>query len=74
LGSPRTRVQMFDNHLVHPLIGGKDLDGGSAQLCMSPLSVSLVSMRSHGFLKACRHAIVRCNELPFSTDLHPYVG
>ena len=30
--SPSGRVKMFDKHLVHPIIGGKDLDRGSAEL------------------------------------------
>jgi hypothetical protein len=47
-GSPRARVKMFDNHLVHPLIGGKNLDGGSAELRLSLLSLHLVSTRCHG--------------------------
>jgi hypothetical protein len=29
---PGTRVEMFDKHLVHALIGGKDMDCGSAEL------------------------------------------
>ena len=29
-GSPGSRVKMFDQHLVHAIIGGKDLDCGSA--------------------------------------------
>jgi hypothetical protein len=36
---------MFDKHLVHALIGGKDLDCGSAEL-----SLNLVLTRGHGFL------------------------
>src|ERR1700681_1069705 len=37
-GSPGGRVKMFDKNLVHAIIGGKDLDCGSAEL-----SVNLVS-------------------------------
>jgi hypothetical protein len=36
---------MFDKNLVHAIIGGKDLDCGSAEL-----SVNLVSTRGHGSL------------------------
>ena len=44
-GSPGGRVKMFDKNLVHAIIGGKDLDCGSAEL-----SVNLVLTRSHGSL------------------------
>jgi hypothetical protein len=44
-GFPSARVEMFDKHLVHALIGGKDLDCGSAEL-----SLNLVLTRGHGFL------------------------
>ena len=40
---------MFDNNLVHAIIGGKDLDCGSAQLS-AKLSVNLVLTRGHGSL------------------------
>jgi hypothetical protein len=30
-GSPGGRVKMFDKNLVHPIIGGKDQHGGSAE-------------------------------------------
>jgi hypothetical protein len=36
---------MFDKNLVHAIIGGKDLDCGSAEL-----SVNLVLTRGHGSL------------------------
>jgi hypothetical protein len=36
---------MFDQKLVHAIIGGKDLNGGSAEL-----SVNLGLTRSHGWL------------------------
>ena len=42
-GSPRGRVKMFDKNLVHAIIGGKDLDRGSAEL-----SVKLGLTRGHG--------------------------
>ena len=45
-GSPGGRVKMFDKNLVHTIIGGKDLDCGSAEL-----SVNLVSTRGHGSLR-----------------------
>src|SRR5258708_27260031 len=48
-GSPGGRVKMFDKNLVHAIIGGKDLDCGSAQLRVK-LSVNLVLTRGHGSL------------------------
>src|SRR6266568_1447306 len=47
--SPGGRVKMFDKNLVDALIGGKDLDCGSAQLRVN-LSVNLVLTRGHGSL------------------------
>src|SRR6266481_7040564 len=44
-GSPGGRVKMFDKNLVHAIIGGKDLDCGSAEL-----RVNLVLTRAHGSL------------------------
>ena len=44
-GSPRGRIEMLDEHLVHAIVGGKDPDGGLAQL-----GVRLVSTGSHGSL------------------------
>ena len=44
-GSPGSRVKMFDKILIHLIIGGKDLDCGSAEL-----SVNLVLTRGHGSL------------------------
>ena len=44
-GSPGGRVKMFDEHLVHAIVGGKDLHCGSAEL-----SVNLVLTRGHGYL------------------------
>ncbi|MCU1258138.1 MAG: hypothetical protein JWO80_1023, partial [Bryobacterales bacterium] len=44
-GSPGGRVKMFDKNLVHAIVGGKDLDCGSAEL-----SVNLVLTRGHGSL------------------------
>ena len=44
-GSPGSRVKMFDEHLVHALIGRKYPDRGSAEL-----SVNLGWTRGHGFL------------------------
>ena len=43
LGFPGRRVEMFDKDLVHAIIGGKDLDCGSAEL-----SVNLGLTRGHG--------------------------
>ena len=45
LGSPGSRAKMFDENLVHAIIGGKDLDCGPAEL-----SVNLVLTRGHGSL------------------------
>src|SRR5712691_1019043 len=42
-GSPTGRAKMFDENLVHAIIGGKDLDCGSAEL-----SVNLGLTRGHG--------------------------
>ena len=47
-GFPGARVKMFDKHLVHALIGGKDLDCGSAELSVRVLLTMLT--RGHGFL------------------------
>ena len=44
-GSPGGRVKMLDNHLVDAIIGGKDLDCGSAEL-----SLNLALTRGHGSL------------------------
>ena len=44
-GSPGGRVKMFDKNLVHAIIGGKDLDCGSAEL-----SVNLGLTSAHGSL------------------------
>jgi hypothetical protein len=44
-GPPGGRVKMFDQHLVHAIIGGKNLACGSAEL-----SVNLVLTRGHGSL------------------------
>jgi hypothetical protein len=44
-GSPGGRVETLYKKLVHAIIGGKDLDCGSAEL-----SVKLVSTRGHGSL------------------------
>jgi hypothetical protein len=44
-GSPGGRVKWFDKNLVHAIIGGKDLDCGSAEL-----GVNLVLTRGHGSL------------------------
>jgi hypothetical protein len=44
-GPPGGRVKMLDKNLVHAIVGGKDLDGGSAEL-----SVNLGLTRGHGCL------------------------
>ena len=41
-GSPRLRAKMIDKHLVHAIIGGKDLERGSTEL-----SVNLMLMLGH---------------------------
>src|SRR5437867_11532461 len=46
-GPPGGRVKMFDKNLVDAIVGGKDLDCGSAQLRVK-LSVNLVLARGHG--------------------------
>jgi hypothetical protein len=43
LRSPDGRVEVFDQDLIHAIIGGKDLGGGSTEL-----SVNLKSTRGHG--------------------------
>ena len=68
-GYPGGRVKMFDNHLVHSLIGGKDLDGGSAQLYMILLSLNFASTRGHGSLLLDLYYF-RCSELIKSIDLY----
>ena len=50
LGSPREGVKMFDENLVHAPIGGKDLDGGSAELSVNPGLTIGVLTRGHGSL------------------------
>jgi hypothetical protein len=45
LGIPGGRIKMFDKNLVHAIVGGKDLDCGSAEL-----SVNLGLTRGHGSL------------------------
>src|SRR3989441_9871960 len=44
-GSPGGRVKMFDKNLVHAIIGGKNLDCGSAEM-----SLNLWLTRGHGSL------------------------
>ena len=43
--SPGGRVKMFDKHLVHAIVGSKDLHRGSAEFRMN-----LVLTRAHGSL------------------------
>ncbi len=50
-GSPGGWIEMFDQKLVHAIIGGKDLHGGSAEL-----SVNLGLTLGHG---ACPRPIIR---------------
>jgi hypothetical protein len=45
VGSPCGGVKMFDKNLVHAIVGGKDLDGSSAEL-----SVNLGLSGGHGCL------------------------
>jgi hypothetical protein len=44
-GPPGARVKMFDENLVDAIVGGEDLDCGSAEL-----RVNLVLTRGHGSL------------------------
>jgi hypothetical protein len=50
LGSPGGRVKMFDKYLVYAIIGGKNLDCGSAEL-----SANLLLARGHGSLIRISH-------------------
>ncbi len=38
-GRPGGRVKMFDEDLVHAIVGGKDLDGGPAELSVLGLTL-----------------------------------
>jgi hypothetical protein len=70
---------MFDKKLVHAIIGGKDLDRGSAEL-----SVNLVLTRGHGSLllglsyfravghPEVIHVIRDANRPETSVLIHPY--
>jgi len=49
-GSPGRRVKIFDKHLVHATIGGKDLDCGSAELSVNLGLASDALTRGHGSL------------------------
>lgn len=49
LGSPGGRVKMFDKRLVDAIVGGKDLDCGSAKFWIMS-SVNLRLTRGHGTL------------------------
>ena len=49
-GSPGGRVKMFDKNLVHAIIGGKDLDCGSAELSVNLGLTIDVLTRGHGSL------------------------
>ena len=49
-GSPGGRVKMFDKHLVHAIIGGKDLDCGSPELSVHLGLMIGALTRSHGSL------------------------
>jgi hypothetical protein len=46
-GFPGDRVQTFDQHLVHALVGGKELDRGSGELRAELLSVNLAFACGH---------------------------
>src|SRR5438874_2707615 len=58
-GSPGGRIKMFDKNLAHAIIGGKDLDCGSAEL-----SVNLGLTRGHGSLLARNNTSGRSANLP----------
>ena len=47
LGIPRARVEMFDEHLVHALTGGKDLDCGPAELSVNRAVKRLIGSYGH---------------------------
>jgi hypothetical protein len=49
-GSPGGRAKMFDKHLVDAIIGGKELDRGSAKLSLNPGFTKLGLTRAHGSL------------------------
>jgi hypothetical protein len=49
-GSPGGRAKMFDKHLVDAIIGGKELDRGSAKLSLNPGFTKLELTRGHGSL------------------------
>jgi len=50
LGPPRSRVKMFDQDLVHPIIHGKHLDRSSPQLSVNLIFTSGLLTLAHGFL------------------------
>src|SRR5438094_1315449 len=49
-GSPGGRVKMFDKNLVHAIVGGKDLDCGSAELSVNLWLTIDALTRGHGSL------------------------
>ncbi|MCU1255956.1 MAG: hypothetical protein JWM83_2255 [Candidatus Angelobacter sp.] len=49
-GSPAGRVKMFNKNLVHPIIGGKNLHCGAAELSADLVSTSGVLTCGHGSL------------------------
>jgi hypothetical protein len=49
-GSPGGRVKIFDKNLGHAIIGGKDLDCGSAELSVNLGLTMDVLTRGHGSL------------------------
>jgi hypothetical protein len=60
---PGARVEMFDKNLVNALVGGKDLDCGSAEL-----RVNVVLTRDHGsllldpsYFRACHPEVMHFN-------------
>ena len=55
LGSPGRRVKMFDEHLVHAIVGGKDLDCGSTELSVN---LPLTSGRGSLLFDLAFHAVV----------------
>jgi hypothetical protein len=49
-GRPGGRIKMFDKNLVHVIVGGKDLDSGSAELSVN-LGLTMGALtRGHGSL------------------------
>jgi hypothetical protein len=78
---PRGRVKMFDEHLVHALIGGKDSHCGSPQLrltlsahsrprlCVNLPTLNLVLTPAHGSLPLELSYVLPCSYLRMLRDM-----